>query len=135
MTYLSLLAAFLAFLLILTGCTAKTADDPNEKKPFEIAVKEINKTGNILLDATLKQLKDRDIEPADIITIIISGKSYDVPVGTSFTDVDSGCMICRLNSEADTVKLIINGGSFAEVTEMAVKETINEDPGYRWNRI
>ena len=79
-----------------------------------------------------RRIQCSGIEAGDIITVQAGDQSYDLPVGNSYTDVDSGEMICRLDLEDREVGLAINMGSFADATGIAVKQTIEEDPGYRW---
>ena len=73
------------------------------------------------------------IEIGDIITVSAAGRAFDLPVGTSYTDVDSGEMICRFDLEDEEVGLAINYGSFAETAGIAEKHAVEEDPGYRWD--
>ena len=66
---------------------------------------------------------------------MIYDRGYDLPVGTSYTDVDGGemfcrCeMFCRFDLEDNEVGLAANYGSFAEMTGAAEKQTIEEEPG------
>jgi len=100
---------------------------------YEFAVREVKKRGNVVLDTSFEAMKEINIEPADIISVSIGDQTFDFPVGTSFTDVDVGEMLCRFDVEDAEVALAVNGGSFAETVGMAVKETIDEEPGYRWD--
>ena len=63
---------------------------------------------------------------------MIYDRGYDLPVGTSYTDVDGGEMFCRFDLEDNEVGLAANYGSFAEMTGAAEKQTIDEEPGYKW---
>lgn len=63
---------------------------------------------------------------------MIYDRGYDLPVGTSYTDVDGGEMFCRFDLEDNEVGLAANYGSFAEMTGAAEKQTIEEEPGYKW---
>ncbi len=120
-----LLAALL--LVSLAGC--------KDKKPVEktFGILDISKHGNVKVNTTFDELKAMDIEIGDIIAVKVGDTECSMPVGSSYSDVDSGSMICRFDSEANEVILAINMGSFATDTGAAVKETISEDPGYRWN--
>jgi len=130
------LAIILLFSMIFSAfaCCGAAAAESGESAA-EIAVREFNKRGNVILETTFEAMNAMNIEPADIVTVIIAGTAFDMPAGTSYSDVDSGAMIFRFDTEDGKVMLGINGGSFAEETNMAVKETIDEDPGYRWNVI
>lgn len=114
--------------------TEATTDAPApEYESAEIAVREINKHGNVTLEASFDDLGALGIEVADIITVTVGDAVNDIPVGTSYSDVNPGDMVCRFDTEDQKITLAINGGSFAETLKMAVKEKIEEDPGYRWD--
>ena len=108
-----------------------TTEKPEQK--ITAAIKKINKHGNVVLDTSFTEMADLGIEIGDIITVFIGDKEYDLPVGTSFTDVDSGNMVCRFDLEDNEVALAINMGSFAADTGIGKKQTIEEDPGYKWD--
>jgi len=136
----------LVSILLIGGCTK--ADTNNTEtttaaaevttqyvpEPYEISVKEFNKHGNVILDTTFDALKAKNIEAADMIVVTIGEKVYEIPVGTAYSDVDSGKMIMRFDTDDGKVILAINGGNFAETAEMAIKEAITEEPGYKWNK-
>lgn len=102
-------------------------------KTLSVAISEISKHGNLLLNTTFDELKAFDIEAGDIITVSMGDSAYDLPVGTSYTDVTNGEMICRLDLDEGSVGLAINSGSFAEACGVAEKRTIEKDPGYEWD--
>ena len=119
---------------------AKTAesDNPSDEAaapavPFTVGITKIKKSGNVMLDTTFDELKANGIEVGDIVTVTVAEHSFELPVGTSYTDVDAGCMILRFDAEDNEIALAINMGSFASETGIAEKETIEADPGYRWN--
>lgn len=122
--------------LLAAGCETptgpQTTDDPGKTGPFTVKIKEISKHGNALLDVTFDGMKAAGLEIGDVITVTVGEKKYDLPIGTSYTDVDSGEMICRFDTEDSVVALAINMGSFADVTGAGRKETLEEDPGYKW---
>lgn len=101
--------------------------------PFTVGFTKIKKSGNVMLDTTFDELKANGIEVGDIVTVTVAEHSFELPVGTSYTDVDAGCMILRFDAEDNEIALAINMGSFASETGIAEKETIEADPGYRWN--
>ena len=116
-----------------TGTDAATNSDPaNAPRAVTVAVREVSKHGNLILDTTFADLNAAGVEIGDIITVTVGEGIYDLPVGASYTDVDSGRMLCRFDREDDEVALAVNMGSFAEETGAAEKQTIEEDPGYRW---
>ena len=60
-----------------------------------MSIAKIKKPGNVILDATFDELKAKGVEIGDIVTVRIADREYELPVGTSYTDVDAGCMIMR----------------------------------------
>ena len=75
-------------------------------------------------------LLEMGYEYGDIVTVTIDGQAYDTPVVSSYNDVDSGCMLCRViasDAPADsTVKLSINMGNLAAEPGIATKTAIEE---------
>lgn len=106
-------------------------EDPS--KSFKVNVKDISKHGNVTLNTTFTELNSNGIEVGDIITVQVGENEYTIPVGTSFSDVDSGNMVCRFDLEDNEVAIAINMGSFAKEANVGEKITIEEEPGYRWD--
>ena len=124
-TVLSNILVVFTILFIVSGCHGTN-------KTMTIKIKDIRKHGNLILDTTFEEMKAGGIEVGDIITVYIDDRGYDLPVGTSYTDVDGGEMFCRFDLEDNEVGLAANYGSFAEMTGAAEKQTIEEEPGYKW---
>ena len=122
---LSNIIVVFTILFIVSGCHGTN-------KTMTIKIKDIRKHGNLILDTTFEEMKAGGIEVGDIITVYIDDRGYDLPVGTSYTDVDGGEMFCRFDLEDNEVGLAANYGSFAEMTGAAEKQTIEEEPGYKW---
>ena len=132
----------LAALMMLSAfaACAKTAESDNPSgeaaapaAPFTVGITKIKKSGNVMLDTTFEEMKANGIEVGDIITVTVADRSFELPVGTSYTDVDVGSMICRFDIEDNEIALAINMGSFASETGIGEKLTIDADPGYQWN--
>ena len=121
-----ILLTVLSVVLFFAGCQKAAT-------PFTVGFTQIKKSGNVMLDTTFDEMKANGIEVGDIITVQVSDQTFELPVGTSYTDVDVGCMICRFDTEDNEIALAINMGSFATETGIAQKQTIDEDPGYQWN--
>ena len=110
-----------------------TVTDPIDAQgTVTVAIRKINKHGNVTLDTTFAEMAQAGFEIGDIITVFAGDAAYDLPIGTAFTDVDSGSMVCRFDLEDNEVTLAINMGAFATVTGVAEKQTIEADPGYQW---
>ena len=118
---------------VLSSCTI--IDDLNEKENIQITTKiyDIAKHGNLILYMYGEDLFNKGFEHGDIVEIEIAGKKWDVPLCTSYSDVDNGEVVLRATSPTDGVVLAINMGDFATTSGVAVKTKIEEDPGYRWD--
>ena len=117
--------------------TAPSADADEEaaSETVMIPIREITKRGNVILETTFDEMNAHDMEVGDMVTVFIGDASFDMPIGTSYTDVDTGNMLCRFDTEDNEVALGINMGAFATESGLAEKQTIDEDPGYRWDAI
>lgn len=120
------LLAVLSVVLLFSGCQ-------KAEKPFTVGFTQVKKSGNVMLDTSFDEMKANGIEVGDIITVTVSDQTFELPVGTSYTDVDVGSMICRFDTEDNEIALAINMGSFASETGIGEKLTVDEDPGYQWN--
>lgn len=116
-----------------SAATVSDATKTDASAPITVAIREINKHGTLILDATFDDMNAAGIEIGDIITVRIGDDAYDLPVGASYTDVDSGAMLCRFDLEDSEVGLAVNMGSFAAETGVAEKQTVEADPGYQWD--
>ena len=103
----------------------------------EADVIEIQKYGSLILSLKGSELLDAGFAYGDIVTVMINGTGYDMPVGSNYADVDQGSMICRAvirpESNKDTVMLAINMGDLATATGIATMEKTETDPGYIWH--
>ena len=103
----------------------------------EITVTEIQKYGNLVLSQRGSDFLNQGYAYSDIVTAAINGADYEMPVGSNYSDVDQGTMICRVvikeDTQEDCVILAINMGDLATTSGIAVKEKIEADPGYVWH--
>ena len=103
----------------------------------ESTVTEIQKYGNLVLSLRGSDFLNQGYAYGDIVTASINGVDYDMPVGSSYSDVDQGTMICRVvvkeETNEDYMILAINMGDLATTTGIAVKEKVEADPGYVWH--
>lgn len=102
-----------------------------------ITVTEIEKYGNLVLSVSGEDFLDLGYAYGDVVTVTIGETDYTMPVGSAYSDVDNGEMVCRvyINQEEleNQVILAINMGDFATTTGLAEKTVIEEEPGYRWD--
>ena len=157
----ALLLALVMLLTVLVGCnnpsgtvdnggnsnitdnTTNTDDTNNTDKPddstvtepiqIKTTIYEIAKYGNLILYMYGADLFDKGFEHGDVVEIAIGDNKWDVPLCTSYSDVDNGEAVLRATSATDGVVLAINMGDFATTAGIATKTAIDEDPGYRWD--
>ena len=66
-----------------------------------ITVTEIQKYGNLVLSVPGSELMSRGYAYGDVVTVTLNGQEYDMPVGSNYSDVDQGSMICRVVVKPD----------------------------------
>lgn len=102
---------------------------------IEAGIASIDKYGNIHLTISPQSMEELGYEPADKILVQIGSEAMEMPIGTSYTDVDSGEPICCFKENSKTgafeVILAVNGGSMADQMNVACIESIDENPGYK----
>ena len=94
---------------------------------------QINKYGNILLSIGADSLRKLGYEPGDIVLIRIGDAEMEMPIGTAYTDADSGEPLCCFRTARDGTEVIslgINAGNLASTMGVATIRTINKTPGY-----
>ena len=125
-----LLSLVLALMLAMFAVSAFAEDT-------EADVTEIQKYGNLVLSLKGSELLEAGYTYGDVVTVTINGTGYDMPVGSNYSDVDQGSMICRVvikpDTDEDMIILAINMGDLATVSGIATKEKTEADPGYIWH--
>ena len=142
----ALILALIMALAVLGGCnnhnenvntttTTQKPDDSTVTEPIQITttIYEIAKHGNLILYMYGSDLYDKGFEHGDVLEIAIGEKTWDVPLCTSYSDVDNGEVVLRAIAPTDGVVLAINMGDFATTSGIAKKTAIDEEPGYRWD--
>lgn len=101
-----------------------------------ITVSEIQKHGNLVLSVSGCDLFARGFDWGDVVDMTINGRVFEMPIGSSFSDVNQGDMICRVEIREDTGEdsavLAVNMGDFATAAGIAAREAIAARPGYAW---
>ena len=118
-----------------SGNTPDCTDNSTVTEPIQITttIYEIAKHGNLILYMYGADLFNKGFEHGDIVEIAIGEKKWDVPLCTSYSDVDNGQAVLRATGDTDGVVLAINMGDFATIAGIAQKTAIEENPGYRWD--
>ena len=117
------------------AATGREASAEQSVPDVEAGILEINKYGNIRLTIGPESMTSLGYEPADIIRVRIGESEMEMPIGTNYTDVDSGQPVCTFKTFADEqgeVVLVTNAGSMADAMGIAEKRTIKEEPGFEW---
>ena len=139
----ALILAVVIALAALVGCnnsvdTTENGDNVDTSAVTEAiqittTIYEIAKHGNLILYMYGSDLYEKGFEHGDVVEIAIGEQTWDVPLCTSYSDVDNGEAVLRAIGETDGVVLAINMGAFATTAGIAKKTAIEEDPGYRWD--
>ncbi len=128
----SRLVICLVVCLLLTSLLRVSAAETEE-----VTVIDIQKYGNLMLSLPGSELLARGFAYGDIVNVAINGQVYEMPIGSNFSDVDQGSMICRVVIKEDLgedyIVLAINMGDFATTAGIATKEKIEADPGFVWH--
>ncbi|MBR4711298.1 MAG: tyrosine-protein phosphatase [Clostridia bacterium] len=125
-----ILALVMTLALLVFAAAALAEDAP-------ITVTEIQKYGNLVLSVSGSDLLAQGYTWGDIVDVTINGQTFEMPVGSNYSDVDQGSMICRVVIKEDLgedyVILAINMGDLATTAGIATKEKTEADPGYVWH--
>ena len=102
-----------------------------------LPVAEVSKYGNLVLDISGEEFFELGYDYGDIISVEISRERWIMPVGSSYSDVEAGEAVCRVESMEEAVVLAINMGNLAEEAGVsgdapgAVSICPEEAAGYR----
>ncbi len=133
------IAAALILLLAVVLTLALRADAKRKTPRIEAGIAEINKYGNVILTIGPESMTALGYEPGDIVAVEIGGAELRMPIGTAYSDVDSGEPVCCYKSSTTTgtkvVVLALNGGNLAEKMgvsdpDAAVTISMAEKQGY-----
>ncbi|MDO4415055.1 MAG: tyrosine-protein phosphatase [Erysipelotrichaceae bacterium] len=119
---------------------AETQIPEQETVPsIEATVSSISKYGNVVLSVSPETMISLGFEPGDLVEVTANETSMIMPVGTAYSDVESGDAILtyKAGDENNDAKVIIaiNMGNFASAMKIAEKKDIEESPGYEWEYI
>lgn len=120
--WIKFLSLVMGLLLVFPACGETTAN-----------VADIAKYGNLILDQTGEELFATGLEYGDLLTVTILDQEWEVPLGSNYSDVDTGLPVVRAASNEEAVVIAINMGDMATTAGIAVKTKIEEEPGYRWD--
>lgn len=116
----------LFLVLMMLVCSTAAAET-------QAAIADIAKYGNLILDITGADLMNQGYEYGDLLEVKVAGQTWEFPLCSNYSDVDTGMTVLRAASEEEAVVLAINMGDFATTAGIALKAKIDEEPGYRWD--
>ena len=137
-----LLPLCLVCALLLSSCAGKRAPEatteasteaPAVYEAVETGIESVNKYGNIVLKVKPAEMQALGYEPADTVLVQIGTANMEMPVGTAYSDVDSGEPVCRYkydDEDGDQVVLAVNAGNLAAAMGVAEILRTEEEPGY-----
>ena len=131
-----ILSALLAAMLLLSALPVLAEPAAALDTAFTANVSEIQKYGNLVLDAKASDFFNAGFAYGDIVEVTVNGQTCQMPVGSNYSDVDQGSLICRavyVEGGDDYIILAINMGDLATTAGIATKEKIEADPGYVWH--
>lgn len=125
---------FLALALALCLCLGLM---PVMAEEAPITVTDIQKYGNMVLSISGSDLLAQGFAYGDGVTVTLNGQSYEMALGSNFSDVEQGSMILRVvikpENNEDYALIAINMGDLATFAGVATKEKTEADPGYVWH--
>ena len=121
----ALVLALIIALTALVGCSGTSETIAS--------VADIAKHGNLILDITGAELFEKGYEYGDLLEVTVADQTWEAPLCSNYSDVDTGVAVLRATSAEDVVVLALNMSDFATTAGIAEKTKIEEDPGYRWD--
>ena len=118
-----------------TTAILNSEEDSQMYPDVEAGIYKINKYGNITLTIGSESMEKPGYEPADIVKIKIGDAEMEMPIGTAYSDADSGEPVCCYKTSSEGIKcvvLAINTGNLAETMGIAECHPIDTDPGFKW---
>jgi len=117
-----ILALILAVVMLFSFSATAIADETY--KEVVGTVEQIQRYGNLQLDIKPKALYDAGYEVGDMLKVTIGEQVFEIPFGTSYSDVDTGSLIVRDDRENDLLVIAINMGNFAETFGIKVGDKV-----------
>lgn len=108
----------------------------DELPAIETDISYIDDFGNMILSIKPETMMDLGYETADIVSVKIDEYEVQMPICTSYSDVDSFEPLCLYRTYPDgrlMTIVAINAGNMAETAGIATRSIIDEDPGFEWH--
>ena len=114
-----LIAILACVLVLLTIAAAGTSKSPR----ITTDIAQIDEHGNIELKISATGLFGQGYGYNDLITVSMAGRDMDMPIVSSFSEVDSGGLLCRAvydeELEQNKTEIAINMGDLATSADIA----------------
>ena len=83
---------------------------------LEGTVNNVSKYGNITIDVLVSDAEEAGYAAGDLVILTAGSWSSPAPIGTSYSDVDSGKPLVRFKASDAYIEAAVNYGNFASVT-------------------
>ncbi len=127
------LLTVLILALLMVSCVS-TENSAVTYQELTGTVASISKYGNSYTTIGATNAESLGYATGDIIEVEINGEKLEMPIGTSYSDVDNGSFIAKLDYELDSLELAINHGNFAGTLNASidteVRISMKEKGGY-----
>ena len=94
----------------------------------------VSKYGNITTGLSMESVVAAGFETGDILSVTISETTLEAPLGTAYSDVDTGSVVVLPDTDTNTLAAAINMGNFSEtygaVEGTALTFSMQEKGGY-----
>ncbi len=109
-------------LLVQVGYMADVNAEGNEVTSKVI---EVQKYGNLVMEAKPKALYDAGFELGDILNVKVGNQVFEVPFCTSYSDVETGNLLVRDDKKDNILIVAINMGNFSKTYSVGVGDELS----------
>ncbi len=118
--FLSLVLVFA--LLVQVGLISGLSADVNE---ITSKVVEVQKYGNLVMEAEPKVFYDAGFELGDILSVKLGDQVFEIPFCTSYSDVETGNLLVRDDKKDNILIVAINMGNFSKTYSAEVGDELS----------
>lgn len=128
--------SLLTVCLLLWLSLAWAVSAEGEFEPIDTTIRKIGQSGTIELELKASEVLAQGLEYGDVVRATIDGTTFDAPVCSNYSDVDSGCYLVRIEindaTGDDNFQLAINYRDLTTELGIAKKVETDDATGYRW---
>lgn len=126
------ISLLLAFIMVLSLSITAYAEEGYATVTG--TVKEVQKYGNLTMDIEPKALYDANYKLGDMLKVTLGNTVLEIPLCTSYSDVDTGSLVVRDDQKNNLLVVAINMGNFSTTYNANVGDTLtfsmSEKEGY-----